>query len=111
MQLFDDVKLVGTLSQSVSDLDSIVRINTNKIITLDKLNTRTEELQKDAERINQMNEDVQTQINNLVLSDGQSDAEVIQARGSYDVLNTRLNNMDDGVDKVKEDIKKLELYK
>ena len=111
MQLFDDVKLVGMLSQSVSDLDSIVRINTNKIITLDKLNTRTEELQKDAERINQMNEDVQTQINNLVLSDGQSDAEVIQARGSYDVLNTRLNNMDNGVDKVKEDIKKLELYK
>lgn len=110
-QLFDDLGHVGTLSERLSNLDSIVKDNSSKITTLDKLNTRTEELQKDAERINRMNEDVQVQINNLVLSDGQSDAEVIQARGSYDVLNTRLNNMDDGVDKVKEDIKKLELYK
>ena len=110
-QLFDDVKIVGTLSQSVSDLDTIVKDNSSKITTLDKLNTRTEELQKDAERINRMNEDVQTQLNQLVIDKGESDAEVIQARGSYDVLNTRLNNMDNGVEKVKEDIKKIELYK
>ncbi|HDR8110400.1 TPA: hypothetical protein QCZ04_003473 [Bacillus cereus] len=38
--------------------------------------------------------DVQTQLDSLVLEKGQSDAEVIQARGSHTVLNERLNDVD-----------------
>lgn len=52
----------------------------------------------EAKKTNQKNIDVQSQIDNLVLSKGQSDAEVIQARGSYDTLNSRLNIADERLD-------------
>lgn len=38
--------------------------------------------------------DVQTQLNNVIIESGTSDAEVLQSRGSYEVLNDRLNAAD-----------------
>lgn len=53
-------------------------------------------------------EKLKTQINNLVLvSDGTQNAEVVQARGGYDVLNDRLN----ASDSILEETKGLILYK
>lgn len=54
----------------------------------------------DAERYNKMNQDVQQQINNLVLDKGQSDAEVVQARGYSKVLNERLTKIEENEDKI-----------
>ena len=50
----------------------------------------------EANRVNETNIDVQRQLDSLILESGTSDAEVIQARGSHNVLNARLNSMEQG---------------
>jgi len=42
-----------------------------------------------------MSESTQTQLNNIIIDSGTSDAEVIQARGGEPVLNDRLNKYDE----------------
>ena len=68
---------------------------------IDELNNRAEGILTEAQQTNDMNKDVQTQINNLILSDGESDAEVIQARSNFNTLNSRvtqsLNNVSDSL--------------
>lgn len=59
------------------------------------LSRRADEILSVARNVNAKNVDVQQQINNLVLSDGESDAEVIQARGDFDVLNERFTDIED----------------
>ncbi|UTH01619.1 polysaccharide deacetylase family protein [Macrococcoides canis] len=54
------------------------------------------------------NTDVQKQLNDLILNDGESDAEVIQARGGYTVLNERLNESDNTNDKAINNISAVE---
>ena len=56
-------------------------------------------LKKAAEILNQ-NQDVQQQINNLVSDNGQSDAEVVQARGYNKVLNDRLKAIEENENKI-----------
>jgi hypothetical protein len=47
-----------------------------------------------ASQANTTSDSVQTQINNIVIDSGTSDAEVLQARGEYSVLNERLGATD-----------------
>ena len=49
----------------------------------------------EAQQTNNMNKDVQQQINTLIAESGTSDAEVLQARGGFDVLNERFNYIAD----------------
>lgn len=72
------------------------------------INKSNEILEKAIEN-NEMNQDVQSQINDLILAEGQSDAEVIQARGNHSVLNERLNTIDDDVVNVSEVAKEYDL--
>jgi hypothetical protein len=43
---------------------------------------------------NTKSDDTQQQLNNIVINNGESDAEVLQARGSYSVLNERFEATD-----------------
>lgn len=45
----------------------------------------------ESKNINDSNVDVQNQIDNLILDQGQSDVEVVNARGEYDILRQRLD--------------------
>ena len=68
---------------------------------IDELNNRAEGILTEAQQTNDMNKDVQEQINRLIISDGESDAEVIQARSNFNTLNSRvtqsLNNVSDSL--------------
>ena len=61
---------------------------------IDALSSHAENILNEANRINEENISTQKQIDNLILSKGQSDAEVIQARGNSPLLKDRLNNME-----------------
>lgn len=61
---------------------------------IDELNHRAEIILTEAKETNDMNKDVQEQINRLIISDGESDAEVIQARGNAPLLKDRLDKTD-----------------
>ncbi len=71
--------------------------------------SKSNEILNKAIENNEMNQDVQSQINDLIISEGQSDAEVIQARGNHSVLNERLNTIDDEVVNVSEVAKEYDL--
>ena len=68
---------------------------------IDELNNRAEGILTEAQQTNDMNKDVQEQINRLIISNGESDAEVIQARSNFNTLNSRvtqsLNNVSDSL--------------
>ncbi|MGD7047680.1 SGNH/GDSL hydrolase family protein [Rossellomorea marisflavi] len=49
------------------------------------------DLNENFRRLDTVSRSVQTQVNNLVLASGTSNAEVVQARGEYPVLNQRLD--------------------
>jgi hypothetical protein len=48
-----------------------------------------------ANEANAKSDDTQQQLNNIVINNGESDAEVLQARGTYPVLNERLQATDE----------------
>ena len=55
---------------------------------------------KEAKRVNDKNVDVQGQIDKLILSEGESDAEVVQARGNAPLLKDRLNKVDENLEEL-----------
>jgi peptidoglycan/xylan/chitin deacetylase (PgdA/CDA1 family) len=58
-----------------------------------------------ANEANDKADDTQTQLNTIIIESGTSDAEVLQARGEFPVLNERLGNVDAELDnKAKKDI-------
>lgn len=60
--------------------------------------TDTAKTLREAKDVNATNQDVQKQLDNIVLessSGGNTDAEVVQARGDYPLLNERLSALDD----------------
>lgn len=71
-------------------------INNNQAATKQDIANVTSDLEEKASK--ETTKNIQTQVNNLVLGavgDG-NNAEVVQARGSYTLLNERLNKMADG---------------
>lgn len=65
---------------------------------------RADYLQDNAQAIYEMNQDVQQMLDNIVLESGTSDAELVQARGDYDLLKDRLNYYDDEVEQVQQNL-------
>ena len=57
----------------------------------DNILSKSELTLNEAQKTNDMNKDVQKQLDNLILENGQSDAEVIQARGGLPLLKDRLD--------------------
>jgi hypothetical protein len=56
--------------------------------------TKATSAEQTANLANTKSDDTQQQLNNIVINNGQSDAEVLQARGTYSVLNERLSATD-----------------
>ena len=68
----------------------------------DRLDQSEQKLDETNAKLSQDKNNLQSQINNLVLhSGGDSNLEVVQARGEYSVLNDRLENMDKETDLIK----------
>lgn len=62
-----------------------------------KVNDALEEAQKalnEANRVNGENKDVQKQIDDLIINNGTSDAEVVQARGEHGILRERFEDIE-----------------
>lgn len=72
---------------------SILKIR-GDLTDLKELNVKSEELLTQAELINMENVSVKNILDDLVLNEGQSDAEVVQARGEYNLLYNRLDAME-----------------
>lgn len=102
-------KIDGIQSKVISNEKTIGSISTD-VKTLNNLNVRTESLLTQAQKINNENKSVQSQIDSLILESGTSDAEVIQARGGKPLLKDRLNVYDADISKINEDFKKSFMY-
>ncbi|WP_191556619.1 hypothetical protein [Metabacillus idriensis] len=63
-------------------------------IRADEALTKATAAESNAIEAKEKADDTQTQLNNIIIASGTSDAEVIQARGNRPVLNERLNDMD-----------------
>lgn len=72
---------------------SILKIR-GDLTDLKELNVKSEELLTQAELINMENVSVKNILDDLVLNEGQSDVEVVQARGEYNLLYNRLDAME-----------------
>nr|WP_068128960.1 sialidase family protein [Nosocomiicoccus ampullae] len=99
---------------SIWDRKERININDNwdmiegSVGSVDTLVSKSETILEEAKKINNENKDVQKQIDNLILSDGESDAEVIQARTdlngyTHDVLKQRLDYDTSRLDKTELD--------
>lgn len=78
----------GTIKHQFDEL------NKNKV-DKDIYDTFNETTDKNLEKINENIKQLDTTIDNLILeSGGDSNLEVVQARGTFDTLNGRLNNFD-----------------
>ena len=81
-------------SETRNIINELIKLFNGMGYTYNESLKMSREILENARQTNNMNQDVQKQINNLILSDGESDAEVIQARGSFNILKNRLDNID-----------------
>ena len=80
-------------SETRNIINELIKLFNGMGYTYNEALSKAHDVLNEAKKTNDMNKDVQTQINNLILSDGESDAEVIQARGTHALLNDRLNEL------------------
>ena len=81
-------------SETRNIINELIKLFNGMGYTYNESLKMSREILENARQTNNMNQDVQKQINNLILSDGESDAEVIQARGDHEILKDRLDNID-----------------
>lgn len=88
-------------SETRNIINELIKLFNSMGYTYNEALSKAHDVLNEAKKTNDMNKDVQTQINNLILSDGESDAEVIQARSNFNTLNSRvtqsLNNVSDSL--------------
>src|SRR5699024_11817580 len=61
--------------------------------------SKAQNILNEAKKTNNMNKDVQRQLDNIILENGNSEAEVVQARGEENLLSKRLDKIDYEVDR------------
>ena len=88
-------------SETRNIINELIKLFNGMGYTYNEALSKAHDVLNEAKKTNDMNKDVQTQINNLILSDGESDAEVIQARSNFNTLNSRVtqsfNNVSDSL--------------
>lgn len=87
-------------SETRNIINELIKLFNGMGYTYDEALQRAHSVLSEAKKTNNMNKDVQQQINNLILSDGKSDAEVIQARGNEVILKDRLDKTDNRISDV-----------
>lgn len=78
----------GTETRNI--INELIKLFNSMGYTYDEALQKAHDVLKEAQKTNDMNKNVQQQINTLIAESGTSDAEVLQARGGFDVLNSRL---------------------
>lgn len=85
-------------------INELIKLFNNMGYTYDEALYKSEKILSEARKTNDMNVDVQKQLNSIILENGNSEAEVVQARGRHDLLNERLKSQDKIVDRHKDAI-------
>lgn len=83
-----------SLRTSYPKLNQAIDNANEALLTANTAKTYSDSAVTTANAANAKSDDTQQQLNNIVINNGQSDAEVLQARGPYAVLNDRLNDTD-----------------
>jgi Alanine-zipper, major outer membrane lipoprotein len=92
----DAPKLLGTdtLRQAYPKFNQAIDNANEALGTANTAKSTADNAVTTANAANAKSDDTQQQLNNIVINNGQSDAEVLQARGTFAVLNDRLNDAD-----------------
>ena len=81
-------------SETRNIINELIKLFNAMGYTYDEALQMSRNILKEAQKTNNMNKDVQRQLNNIILENGNSEAEVVQARGEYSVLNERMKKTD-----------------
>ena len=82
-------------SETRNIINELIKLFNGMGYTYDEALQKAHDTLNEAKKTNNMNKDVQRQLDNIILENGDSEAEVVQARGRADLLYKRLNSIDD----------------
>lgn len=78
-------------SETRNIINELIKLFNGMGYTYDEALRKAQNVLNEAQKTNNMNKDVQRQLNDIILENGDSEAEVVQARGGYDLLKNRLD--------------------
>lgn len=93
-------------SETRNIINELIKLFNGMGYTYDEALSKAHDVLEEAKRTNNMNKNVQKQVDDLILHAGESDAEVIQARGEFPLLKDRILNIEDSVDDVSINVKR-----
>ncbi|WP_211211836.1 hypothetical protein [Salinicoccus albus] len=86
-------------SETRNIINELIKLFNGMGYTYDEALSKAHSVLSEAKKTNDMNEDVQRQLDEIILENGNSEAEVVQARGGLPLLKDRLNNQEEEVNK------------
>jgi peptidoglycan/xylan/chitin deacetylase (PgdA/CDA1 family) len=90
----NNVNYNDSLREGTDKINQSIDQSNNAIKKATDADAKSDSAVQTANLANTKSDDTQQQLNNIVINNGESDAEVLQARGSYSVLNERLESTD-----------------
>jgi predicted GH43/DUF377 family glycosyl hydrolase len=91
----NNVNYNDTLREGTDKINQSIDQSNQAIVKANDADTKADNAVQTANQANTKSDDTQQQLNNIVINNGESDAEVLQARGTYSVLNERLQATDE----------------
>lgn len=91
----NNVNYNDTLREGTDKINQSIDQSNEAITKANSADSKADNAVQTANQANTKSDDTQQQLNNIVINNGQSDAEVLQARGTYSVLNERLQATDE----------------
>ena len=82
-------------SETRNIINELIKLFNGMGYTYDEALQMAHDVLNEAKTTNNMNKDVQRQLNAIILENGNSEAEVVQARGTHDVLKNRLDESEE----------------
>lgn len=80
-------------------INELIKLFNGMGYTYNESLSKAQNILNEAKKTNNMNKDVQRQLDNIILENGNSEAEVVQARGEENLLSKRLDKIDYEVDR------------
>jgi peptidoglycan/xylan/chitin deacetylase (PgdA/CDA1 family) len=93
----NNVNYNDSLREGTDKINQSINQSNQAIDKANSADTKADSAISTANQANTKSDDTQQQLNNIVINNGESDAEVLQARGTYSVLNERLSATDDNL--------------
>jgi hypothetical protein len=91
----NNVNYNDTLREGTDKINQSIDQSNEAITKANSADSKADSAINTANSANTKSDDTQQQLNNIVINNGESDAEVLQARGTYSVLNERLQATDE----------------